>query len=131
MFPVAQYICQREQKLLNEREPLAAVFVILNHLLARMVARIPDRKRRRIGRRLAGKGPGTMDKKLYIHIGGPKTGTTALQIFLAQNRQALERQGFCYPGNEDAHWGICTNLQEHTLKRDTGPPPHVRPKVHC
>lgn len=56
-----------------------------------------------------------MDKKLYIHIGGPKTGTTALQLFLAQNRQALERKGFCYPGNEDAHWGICANLQEHTL----------------
>jgi len=54
---VAKNICQREQKLLKEREPLAAVFVIVNHLLARMVAWIPDRKRRRIGRRLEGRGP--------------------------------------------------------------------------
>jgi hypothetical protein len=57
VFPVAQYICQREQKLLKEREPLAAVFVILNQLIAWMVAQIPDRKRRRIGRRLAKRGP--------------------------------------------------------------------------
>lgn len=57
VFLVAKYIYQREQKLLKEREPLAAVFVIVNHLLARMAARIPDRKRRRIGRRLAGRGP--------------------------------------------------------------------------
>jgi hypothetical protein len=57
VFMVAKTIYQREQKLLKEREPLAAVFVIVNHHLARMVARIPDRKRRRIGRRLAGRGP--------------------------------------------------------------------------
>lgn len=57
VFLVAKTICQREQKLLKEREPLAAVFVIVNHLLARMVARIPGRKRRRIGRRLAERGP--------------------------------------------------------------------------
>ncbi|MFA5268679.1 MAG: hypothetical protein WC379_11965 [Methanoregula sp.] len=57
-----------------------------------------------------------MDKKLYLHIGGPKTGTTALQLFLARNRQTLERKGFCYPGRDDAHWGICANLRDHTLR---------------
>lgn len=57
VFLVATNIYQREQKLSKEREPLASVFVILNHLLARVVARLPDRKRRRIGRRLAGRGP--------------------------------------------------------------------------
>jgi hypothetical protein len=47
---------------------------------------------------------------LYIHIGAPKTGTTALQFFLAQNRQALKAKGFLYPGSDPTHLDICTVL---------------------
>lgn len=36
-------------------------------------------------------------KKLYLHIGMGKTGTTALQKFFFQNRRALKKQGICYP----------------------------------
>jgi hypothetical protein len=36
-------------------------------------------------------------KKLYLHIGMPKTGSTALQQFLTNNTQTLERHGFYYP----------------------------------
>ncbi|MFA5268678.1 MAG: hypothetical protein WC379_11960 [Methanoregula sp.] len=46
----------RRNLILNERRPLTAVYVIVNHLLARAVTRIPYWKRRRIGRRLAGGG---------------------------------------------------------------------------
>lgn len=34
---------------------------------------------------------------LYLHIGTPKTGTSAIQRFLPLNETLLEEQGFCYP----------------------------------
>ncbi|WP_162799103.1 hypothetical protein [Paracoccus indicus] len=36
-------------------------------------------------------------KKIVIHIGQPKTGTTTLQKALLRNRKELEKQGFIYP----------------------------------
>lgn len=36
-------------------------------------------------------------KKLILHIGTPKTGTSALQRFCQENAAALEEQGFAYP----------------------------------
>lgn len=38
-----------------------------------------------------------MPKKIFIHIGTHKTGTSAIQDFLLLNRKALSRQGFLYP----------------------------------
>jgi len=34
---------------------------------------------------------------LFIHIGAPKTGTTAIQQYLLKNREALAREGVLYP----------------------------------
>ena len=34
---------------------------------------------------------------VYLHIGLPKTGTTAIQHFLRDNNTALEKHGICYP----------------------------------
>lgn len=34
---------------------------------------------------------------LYLHIGTPKTGTSAIQKFLPLNKELLEEQGYCYP----------------------------------
>ena len=34
---------------------------------------------------------------VYLHIGTMKTGTSALQSFLDENREVLETQGYCYP----------------------------------
>ncbi len=38
-----------------------------------------------------------MKKKLYLHIGMGKTGTTALQNFFWENRKALASHDICYP----------------------------------
>ncbi len=37
------------------------------------------------------------DKELYLHIGRHKTGTSALQHFLQEQRDSLAVQGVCYP----------------------------------
>ncbi|MCI8992613.1 MAG: hypothetical protein HFG80_07820 [Eubacterium sp.] len=36
-------------------------------------------------------------KTLYLHIGTPKTGTTAIQHFCYDNQKLLEERGYCYP----------------------------------
>lgn len=36
-------------------------------------------------------------KKLFVHIGAPKTGTSAIQHFMLRNREALAAQGVLYP----------------------------------
>ena len=53
--------------------------------------------------------------KVLIHIGGPKTGTTAIQTALAKNRHALNERGFLYPGA-----GINQQVSLYPLNRITG-----------
>lgn len=36
-------------------------------------------------------------KTVYLHIGTPKTGTTAIQYFCRKNNNLLQQLGFCYP----------------------------------
>uniref|UniRef100_N2ABI3 Sulfotransferase domain-containing protein n=1 Tax=Eubacterium plexicaudatum ASF492 TaxID=1235802 RepID=N2ABI3_9FIRM len=38
-----------------------------------------------------------MKKILYVHVGTTKTGTTAIQSFLIDNQEVLNRKGYCYP----------------------------------
>lgn len=38
-----------------------------------------------------------MSSKYVLHIGMPKTGTTAIQNFCSVNREALQRRGYYYP----------------------------------
>lgn len=38
-----------------------------------------------------------MKNTLLIHLGTPKTGSSALQRFLCENRRNLENHGWCYP----------------------------------
>jgi hypothetical protein len=39
-------------------------------------------------------------KKLHLHIGSPKTGTTSIQKTFFDNREALNRQGYTYSSNK-------------------------------
>lgn len=42
-------------------------------------------------------------RKAFLHIGMPKTGTTAIQMALSQSRKTLQVNGLIYPGCEDDH----------------------------
>lgn len=53
-------------------------------------------------------------KKLFIHIGAHKTGTTAIQKFLSMNRELLKEQGCLYPGSADSHYRLTRELRDHT-----------------
>lgn len=47
-----------------------------------------------------------MKRKLFLHVGPPKTGTTTLQHFLAANRDPLLQAGILYPLDEPSHWKL-------------------------
>ena len=38
-----------------------------------------------------------MKRICYLHIGGPKTGTSSIQLFLSENRDSLNRHGLLFP----------------------------------
>lgn len=56
-------------------------------------------------RKTINKGSGILDppgrhayiENLFLHIGLPKTGTTLIQTYCAQNRKVLARHGILYP----------------------------------
>lgn len=51
-------------------------------------------------------------KRVHLHIGAPKTGTTYLQEVLYRNRAALADQGVLYPGQEAvAHYEAVLDLR--------------------
>lgn len=71
-------------------------------------------------------------KTLYLHVGMPKTGTTALQSFCANNGSWLEKNGLVYPvmayyfrhcsQNRNAHFLLVKDrakLARHEIKRYT------------
>lgn len=55
-------------------------------------------------------------KTVYLHIGSPKTGTSALQYFLLQNRLALSRRAFSYPEHPLDRNGISSGNAEQLVR---------------
>lgn len=55
-------------------------------------------------RKMRGMRPGEKNRRLYVHIGSPKTGTTTIQAFLQENRDVLKKKGYIYPGKEMNHY---------------------------
>ncbi len=68
-------------------------------------------------------------KTLYLHIGTPKTGSTAIQVMCYTNEEALARRGYCYPHlpyeyenvsiRRNGHFLVGSNYIEGTKKHDT------------
>ena len=67
-----------------------------------------------------------MRKKLFLHVGTHKTGTTALQNFLMVNKQLLREHGVLIPvsgciGPHSGHHNIAWELNDdHRFQRDYG-----------
>ena len=66
-----------------------------------------------------------MKKKLYIHIGRPKVGSTAIQSFLKTNRKTLLENGILYPAAGErqnaSHQLASVLLREAERKQDLNP----------
>ena len=67
-------------------------------------------------------------KTLHIHIGTPKTATTAIQFFCMENAELLAKEGYCYPlfpfdyaGSNKSHNGsfLLGMLRDENGKRNT------------
>lgn len=59
---------------------------------------------------------------VYLHIGGPKTGTTYLQEVLWRNRMALRDGGVLYPGSRpDAHFRAAQDLLGQSFNNHADP----------
>ncbi|MFR8548405.1 MAG: hypothetical protein ACLVEV_07270 [Lachnospiraceae bacterium] len=52
---------------------------------------------------------------VFLHIGLPKTGTTAIQNFLRTNDEALRRRGICFPDLGFSYPEIHSNRNAHFL----------------
>jgi hypothetical protein len=66
--------------------------------------------------------------EVLLHIGPPKTGTTALQHSMAQARPRMKAQGVLYPGKKFSHWTpSCSALGIATTAHPADPavPPEV------
>lgn len=53
--------------------------------------------------------------RLYLHIGTPKTGTTAIQNFLPLNKKLLEEKGFCFPDFGYRFYGVNQYRNAHFM----------------
>ena len=52
-----------------------------------------------------------MTKRVHLHVGTPKTGTSYLQHVLFHNRRTLQRHGIAYPARRhDAHFLAALDL---------------------
>lgn len=54
-------------------------------------------------------------KTLYLHIGTPKTATSSIQKFLAQNREVLESKGYVFPKSQHRYLNVNSRRNGHFL----------------
>ena len=56
-------------------------------------------------------------RRIILHVGAPKCGSTYLQRVLLKNRERLGRLGIAYPHSDDGHPGNAADLQQITEDR--------------
>ena len=56
-------------------------------------------------------------KTLYLHICTPKTATSSIQKFLAQNREVLESEGYVFPKSLHRYLNVNSRRNGHFLVR--------------
>lgn len=64
------------------------------------------------------------NKKIFLHIGMPKSASTTIQLGLALNKEQLQQQGFLYPSSGFTYYGqhniVWELLDDHRFLRDRG-----------
>src|SRR3954447_10177543 len=55
------------------------------------------------------------ERSVLVHIGMHKTGTTAMQTLLAQQRPSLLEQGVVYPGTGEDHHRLARSLTQQAV----------------
>ena len=60
-------------------------------------------------------------RQIFLHAGEPKTGTSAIQLFLRENREALEQLGYLVPNAGSSPSGNHTGLIEAILGKPVPP----------
>ncbi|MBR1629612.1 MAG: hypothetical protein IJ679_10185, partial [Lachnospiraceae bacterium] len=56
-----------------------------------------------------------MMRRVYIHAGTPKTGSTALQDFLPDNQKVLNKYGYVFPSVPFSFRGVAPHQTAHFL----------------
>ncbi|MGH6952383.1 MAG: TylF/MycF/NovP-related O-methyltransferase [Vitreimonas sp.] len=56
--------------------------------------------------------PFPSSRRIYVHVGNHKTGSTALQRAFGANRSRLAARGIVYPGTADDHHAVALMLQD-------------------
>ena len=56
-------------------------------------------------------------RRVFLHIGRNKTGSTAVQVALSENRERLVDLGFDYPGNALDHAAIVYSMSKRALEQ--------------
>jgi len=61
--------------------------------------------------------------QIYIHVGAPKTGTSAFQLFLYENQEFLSKNKITYfeeliPRMQHNHWAFFSTLREYNASKD-------------
>ncbi len=93
----------------DRRIDLSALGRPLDEVIPRIASRMRDR--------LDANGSIRSDKKVILHIGAPKCGSTYLQNVMLQNRQGLSEAGVHYPHDGTSHPGNAADLQTITPER--------------
>ena len=62
-----------------------------------------------------------MARRVYVHVGLPKTGTTYLQHMLWESREALAADGVLFPGETTSSDPILTPVLK-SIRCDSGDP---------
>ena len=92
---------QKANAVLAPQDDLASYAIYKKHLASKAIEAVPDSSGIFPESFLAHARGKNGARRLILHAGTPKTGTSSLQWYLADHRQALAAQGFWYPPPEE------------------------------
>ena len=116
--PVVDEAVSRANATIGAQDPSMFFERYKRHLAREAVKRVPEKKALTFSDAFVARTwIGDRKRRLVLHAGTPKTGTTALQWHLASNRKELAERGFWYPAHskytrEPKHQEIVDHLRQ-------------------